>query len=120
MIIDAKQWKRRDSYGALNKAANKQYQRTKVLKQCPEAFSKLVTGILGQEPGIERNLPFLLIPLIVTLEDNESKLNENQVPLVSIYEFNAFLQELPNNLQYFKSIEVNKVIPQTKLGNNIV
>jgi len=115
LIIDAKQWKRKDSYGSLNKAANLQYNRIRALKQNPEAFSKLITSILGEEPHIKRHLPFILIPMMVTLEDNSIKLNENQIPLVSIYEFNGFLQEFPNNLDYFKSVQVDKVVLQKKL-----
>jgi len=115
LIIDAKQWKRKDSYGSLNKAANLQYNRIRALKQNPEAFSKLITSILGEEPHIKRHLPFILIPIMVTLEDNSIKLNENQIPLVSIYEFNGFLQEFPNNLDYFKSVQVDKVVLQKKL-----
>ena len=39
LIIDAKQWKRKDSYGAMNKAANLQYQRVIALKKNPETFA---------------------------------------------------------------------------------
>ncbi len=115
LIIDAKQWKRKDSYGSLNKAANLQYNRIRALKRNPEAFSKLITSILGEVPHIKRHLPFILIPIMVTLEDNSIKLNENQIPLVSIYEFNGFLQEFPNNLHYFKSVQVGKVVLQKRL-----
>jgi hypothetical protein len=115
LIIDAKQWKRKDSYGPLNKAANLQYNRTIALKQNPEAFSKLITSILGEEPFIKKYIPFILIPIMVTLEDNSIKLNENQIPLVSIYEFNAFLLEFPKNLHYFKTIQIDKVFLQKTL-----
>ncbi|MHA2393281.1 MAG: hypothetical protein ACXAEX_15175 [Promethearchaeota archaeon] len=114
LLIDAKQWKRKDSYGALNKAANLQYNRTKALKRNLDVFSHLVLQFLGDSSNLKKYLPFTLVPIMVTLEDNSSKLNENQVPLVSIYEFNAFLQELPNNLQYFKSVQIAKVITKEK------
>ncbi|MHA1931527.1 MAG: NERD domain-containing protein [Promethearchaeota archaeon] len=110
LIIDAKQWKRKDSYGLLNKAANKQYQRMVALKQNPEVFVKLLVEILGEELYHKKHLPFVLIALMATLEDNSNKLNDNQVPLVSIYELNAFLNELPNNLHYFKTIQVESVL----------
>ncbi|MFX0082764.1 MAG: NERD domain-containing protein [Candidatus Hodarchaeota archaeon] len=110
LIIDAKQWKRKDSYGSLNKAANLQYNRIRALQHNDEAFSKLIKTILGKDPQVKRHLPFILIPVMVTLEDNSIKLNENQIPLVSIYEFNVFLQEFPNYLHYFKSVQVNKVV----------
>jgi len=114
LVIDAKQWKRRDTYGLLNKAANKQYHRIVALKQNSMAFARLITEILGEEPNLKKHLPFILIPIMVTLEDNSSKLNDNQVPLVSIYELNAFLYELPNNLHYFKTIQIDRVILQKK------
>ncbi|MHA2036657.1 MAG: NERD domain-containing protein [Promethearchaeota archaeon] len=110
LIIDAKQWKRKDTYGLLNNAATKQYQQMIALKNNPEIFGKLVSEILGEEPNLKKHLPFILIPIMVTLEDNIIKLNDNQVPLVSIYELNAFLYELPNNLQYFETIQVESII----------
>jgi len=109
LIIDAKQWKRKDSFNSLNKAANLQFQRVRSLSQNPEIFSRLISSILGNLPNLKKHLPFTLIPMMVTLEDNSIKLNENQVPLVSIYEFNAFLHELPKNLHYFRTVQVNKV-----------
>ena len=115
LIIDAKQWKRKDSFGAINKAANLQYRRVKALKKNPEAFSNLIQKLLGVNPKVKRYLPFKSIPAMVSLEDNSIKLNDNQVPLVSIYNFNAFLQELQKNLRYFKVIEINKVNIQTQL-----
>ena len=114
LIIDAKQWRHRDTFGLLNKAANKQYHRMLALKQNPEVFSQLVTEILGEDPNLKKHLPFVLIPIMVTLEDNSIKLNDNQVPLVSIYELNAFLHELPNNLHYFKIIQVESVFLQNR------
>jgi len=109
LIIDAKQWKRRDTYGLLNRAATKQYNRMLKLTQNPEVFTKLITTILGEEHNLQKHLPFLLIPIMVTLEDNSIKLNDNQVPLVSIYELNSFIDELPNNLNYFKTIQVENI-----------
>ena len=109
LIIDAKQWKRRDTYGLLNKAATKQYHRMLALKKNPEVFTKLVTEILGEEPNLKKHLPFVVIPVMVTLENNSIKLNDDQVPLVSIYELNTFLYELPNNLHYFKTIQVESI-----------
>lgn len=116
LIIDGKQWKRKDSYGLLNKAANLQYRRIVALKNNPTVFSRLIIEILGDIPITRKYLPFTLVPIMVTLEDNSNKLNENLVPLVSIYKLNAFLQELPRNLQYFKSIQVDNV----NLQNNLV
>ncbi|MFW9866691.1 MAG: NERD domain-containing protein, partial [Candidatus Thorarchaeota archaeon] len=110
LIIDAKQWKRKDSFNSLNKAANLQFHRVKVLSKHPEIFSSLILKIRGNFADLKRHLPFTLIPMMVTLEDNSIKLSENQVPLVSIYEFNNFLHELPKNLQYFKTVQVNNVI----------
>lgn len=117
LVIDAKQWRRKDSYSSISKAANLQYERIKALKRNPESFSRLITLLLGEESNMKKCLPFTLIPIIVTLENNTIKLNEKQIPLVSIYEFNAFLQELPINLYYFKTIQIRKIGRQNKLDN---
>jgi hypothetical protein len=116
LVIDAKQWKRKDSYGPISKAANLQLDRIKALKRNPESFSKLLSLLTGEELNIKKYLPCTFIPLMVTLENNSIKLNENQIPLVSIYEFNAFLQELPNNLHYFKTIKIGKEFKQNNLN----
>lgn len=115
LIIDAKQWRRKDSFSAINKAADLQYRRVQALKQNPEVFSKLIEELMGVNPRIKKIIPFILVPLMVTIEDNHIKMNDNQVPLVSISSFNAFLQELPLNLQYFKTIKINKLNVQKQL-----
>ena len=115
LIIDAKQWKRKDTFSSLNKAANLQYHRVLALKQNPEVFSKLILDLVGTNMSVKKYLPFILIPIMVTIENNSIKINDNQIPLVSIYEFNSFLQELPNNLPYFKTIQINKIFVQKKL-----
>ncbi len=115
LLIDAKQWKRKDTYSSMNKAANLQYQRIIALEKNPDAFSKLIHSLLGINPNLKNYLPFNLIPIMVTLEDNFNKLNDNQVPLVSIYYFNTFLQELHKYLQYYKIIKIKSVNIQKKL-----
>jgi len=115
LIIDAKQWKRRDPFAAINKAADLQYQRVIALKKNPEVFSALIHKLLGKRPNVKKKLPFILIPLMVTLEDNSSRLNDSQVPLVSIYRLNAFLQEYPKYLHYYKTIVIKKVNIQRQL-----
>lgn len=116
LVIDAKQWKRKDSYSAMNKAANLQYQRVIALKKNPEIFSNLVQEILGLTyNNYNKRLPFTLIPLMVTVESNWIKINENSIPLVSILNLNSFLQELSENLQYFKTVLVEKITLQKQL-----
>ncbi len=115
LIIDAKQWKRKDTFSSLNKAANLQFRRVLALKQNSEVFSNLIMNLLEPSMSVKKYLPFILIPIMVTIEDNSIKINDNQIPLVSIYEFNSFLQELPNNLHYFKTIQINKINVQKKL-----
>lgn len=118
LIIDAKQWRRKDSYFSLNKAANLQCRRAIALKENPDVFSGLIKNILGKRLNLKKDFPFVLIPIIVTLEDNSNKINDNQIPLVSIYKFNSFLQELPKNLKYFKTIKIEHVIIEKKLQDN--
>ena len=115
LVIDAKHWRKKDSFSAINNAANMQYQRVLALKENPEIFSKLIQHLLGVNPKIKKQLPFILIPMMITLENNNSKMNDNQVPLVSIYYLNSFLQELPLNTHYCQTIKIKKVNIQTQL-----
>jgi len=115
LIIDAKQWKRKDSYSAINKAANLQLRRALALQKNIEIFSYLISNLLGKYNSIKSKLPFTLIPVMVTLEDNSIRINENNIPLVGIYYFNSFLQELKINLPYFNILKVNKILIQKKL-----
>ena len=116
LVIDAKQWKRKDSYSAMNKAANLQYQRVKALKKNPEIFSNLIQEILGLNyNNYKKRLPFILIPLMVTIEANWIKINDNSVPLVAIHNLNSFLQELSVNMQYFKTVTIEKISVQKQL-----
>ncbi|MHA2287826.1 MAG: hypothetical protein ACXABG_03460 [Promethearchaeota archaeon] len=115
LILDAKQWKRKDSYSAMNKAANLQYQRVVVLKRNPDVFSDLIQKLLGIKFKVSNRLPFTLIPIMVTLETNWIKINDNSIPLVGIYNLNSFLQELSINLQYFKTEKVSKINVQKQL-----
>ncbi|MHA1669051.1 MAG: hypothetical protein ACTSV5_00580 [Promethearchaeota archaeon] len=119
LLIDAKQWVNKDSYSAMNKAANHQYRRALALQLNPEIFSGMVQDILGISENIERRLPFVLVPAMVSLEQNHVKFNENDVPLVSIYQFNSFLQELTINMSYFKTIKINKLFIQKQLSTFI-
>jgi len=107
VLIDAKQWRRKDSFSSISKAADLQLRRAKALKKNPEFFSKLVQNLLGIKTKIRKRLPFILIPMM--------KINNNQIPLVSIYELNSFLQELPKNLPYFNTIQINKIFVQKNL-----
>ena len=117
LIIDAKQWRRKDSFSAINKAADLQLRRVQALKHNPEVFSKLIETLIGVNPRIRKRkrVPFILVPLMVTIEENYIRMNDNHVPLVSISSFNSFLQELPLNLEYFKTVKINKLNVQTQL-----
>ncbi|MFX0104797.1 MAG: hypothetical protein ACFE75_04850 [Candidatus Hodarchaeota archaeon] len=116
LLIDAKQWRRKDSFSSLNKVADSQYRRALALKRNPEIFSRLIQQLFGPKFNLKKRLPFLIIPFIVTLENNSIKINNNQIPLVSVYELNSFLQELQNNLQYFRLVKINKINRHKRLG----
>ena len=47
---------------------------------------------------------------------NRSKINDNQVPIVSISQLTSFIHELPMNLQYFRVVKINKVSIQKQLN----
>ncbi len=115
LLIDAKQWNRKDSFGAINKAANLQYQRAVALKENLEVLSGLVLKILGNSANPKKLMPLTLFPIIVALEDSWIKTNENQVPLVSIYTLNAFLQEFEWYIDSFQKVVINKIGFQSKL-----
>ncbi len=115
IVADAKQWRRKDSFSSINKAANLQYRRIIALKKNPEAFAKIIEDLFGINKKIREYLPFTLIPIMVTLEDNYIRINENQVPLVCISKFNAFLYEFQNYLDYYNTIKINKVTIQKQL-----
>ncbi|MHA1291984.1 MAG: hypothetical protein ACTSQJ_04880 [Promethearchaeota archaeon] len=110
LLIDAKQWRRKDSFSSINKAANLQYQRVLALKNNLNVFSDLIYKLLGYKPNIKKILPFVLVPIIVTLEENGNRLNDNQIPLVSIYKLNSFLQEYEKYLSYYKTIIISREI----------
>ena len=102
LLIDAKKWNRKDSFSAMNKAGNLQVQRAKALKNNISILSNLLNEI-GIKQKFEK---VIFIPFMVSLENNFVKLNENNVPFVSIYQLNSFLHELPLILSHFNTIEV--------------
>ncbi|MFX1301969.1 MAG: hypothetical protein ACFE9X_01295 [Promethearchaeota archaeon] len=116
LLIDAKQWRRKDSYLSLSKAADLQFRRAIALKKNPEIFFRLIHKLIGSKFNLKKRLPFIIIPVMATLEDNSIKINANQIPLVSINELNSFLQELQNNLQYFRIVKINRIIQQKRIA----
>lgn len=117
LIIDAKQWNKRDLFSSLNKAANLQFRRIIALHNNEEKLNNLVIKLFKSNNNVKKYLPLKLIPMIITLEESSFKTNNSRIPLVSIYKFNSFLQELKENIQYFKYIEIKKVILQKRLIN---
>ena len=115
LLIDAKQWKKRDIYSTINKAANLQYQRAQVLQKNPEILSNLMQSLIGQKINLKIRMPLIIIPLIVTFEENWIKISENYIPLVSIYRFNSFLQELRKNLSFFRTLKISKISLQKQI-----
>ena len=115
LIIDAKQWRRKDSYSAMNKAANLQFQRALALKKNPEIFSNLIQDLVNIKTNIQKRLPIILIPVMVSLESNWIKINDSSVPLVCVQNFNSFLQELRINLEYFRTIKISHINIQKQL-----
>ena len=115
LIIDAKQWNKKDSFSAMNHAANLQYRRVKALKKNPEIFTNLIHELLGPKPRLKRHLPLNLIPLMVTLEDNSVLFNNKDIPLVSIYKFSGFLREFQDLLNLYPSEKIKKISLQQRL-----
>jgi hypothetical protein len=115
LIIDAKQWNKKDSFAAMNHAANLQYQRVKALKKNPIIFSNLIHRLMGPKPRLKKYLPLNLIPLMVTLEENSILLNNKAIPLVSIYKFSGFLREFPNLLDNYKTEKIETISIQKRI-----
>jgi len=115
LLIDAKQWNRRDSFSAINKAANLQLRRAKALSKNPYILGNLLKELNRKKEEIKKYLPLKILSLMVTLEESSIKLSNKKIPLVSIYRFNSFLRELSDNSFYFNIIEVDKISVQETL-----
>ena len=100
LLIDAKQWKRKDSFSAMNKAGDLQVERANALVHNPEIINTLLKE-LGMRKIAEK---MILIPFMVSLEQNFIRINDNNVPLVSIFQLNSFLQDLFLNISNYKTI----------------
>lgn len=115
LVIDAKQWKRRDIYSSMNKAANLQYQRVIALDKNRDIFSNLIHKLVKSAQQVRGILPITLLPIMVTLEENGIRINDNHIPLVAIDKLNSFLQEFPNYLDYYTTVEIEKISMQKTL-----
>ncbi len=117
LIIDAKQWFKRSPSQAISNAANLQYQRGLALIQNPEILNELLSKLLNsfkhkKKKPVKRYGLLKLVPLMVTLEENFMKLNENHVPLVCINRLNSFLNELGITLDKFHYLIFNNFSPK--------
>ncbi|MBD3341964.1 MAG: hypothetical protein GF353_22885 [Candidatus Lokiarchaeota archaeon] len=115
LMIDAKQWKRRDPFSIINRVADLQYQRAIALKKNPDIFSELITKLAQPDKTLKKKLPISIIPCIVTLEDSGCRRNDNKIPLIPISKFNSFLGELSDFVDKYKIIKINRITLQKKL-----
>jgi len=115
LVIDAKQWRNRDLYSSISKAADLQFQRVIALKKNPEIFSNLIQELIGFKQDVRKRLPLLLIPMMVTLEESFNRINDHSIPIVSIYKLGSFLREFELYLEVFKSIEIKSLNIQKPL-----
>jgi len=106
LVIDAKKWKKRDPFSALNKAANKQYIRALSLSKDEIALSDVLKNLKSPDLKVKKKSMLKIIPLLVTLENCHFKINENDIPIVSIFQFNNFLHELDKNIYFFNVINI--------------
>ncbi|TFF98172.1 MAG: hypothetical protein EU547_02260 [Promethearchaeota archaeon] len=121
LIIDAKEWIRRSPFASLNNAANLQYQRGIALTKNPKILKNLLNKLIDSPERFkklfEKSFPLKLIPIMVTLEDNYVRLNQKQIPFVSIHQLTSFLSELEienKKSLYYKCITISKNIFQEK------
>ncbi len=92
IVIDCKHWRMRSHRSSKLKRAVKEHKRR------TEALANNLLSLKGKL-GISRWKEAILIPLLVTLY-NERLMVYEQVPLVSIYKLNSFLQEVWKALDY--------------------
>jgi len=120
LLIDAKHWNcRTNNLSSINKASELQLRRLHALIKNPEAITKLIDIFLNQSEvqKVKTLMPFKLIPIIVTLIENKIKLSFFQVPLVSIFHLNRFIQEFDYNQKYFVSEKIFNINIQKNLIN---
>jgi len=120
LLIDAKHWNcRTNNLSAINRAAKLQSRRMRALIKNPDVISKLITILLNQNElqKIKAFMPFKLIPMIVTLIENKVKLSYIQVPIVSIFHLNRFIQEFDFNEKFFIYEIITNITIQKNLTN---
>lgn len=120
LLIDAKHWNcRTNNLSAINKASKLQSRRMCALIKNPDVISKLITILLNQNElqKIKAFMPFKLIPMIVTLIENKVKLSYIQVPIVSIFHLNRFIQEFDFNEKFFIYEIITNITIQKNLTN---
>jgi len=118
LLIDAKHWNSKtNNYSSVNKASKLQKRRVQALEKNTEAFSKLILSFYStyKIKSLKSLLPFKLIPVVVTLNDNKCKLSYGQVPIVSIFELNTFIQELSFNMSLFYFEQIHNLYFQKSL-----
>ena len=118
LLIDAKHWNNKtNNYSSVNKASILQKRRVQALEKNLEVSSNLISSLFSayKFKKIKSLLPFKLIPVVVTLNENKCKLSYGQVPIVSIFELNTFIQELSFNMNYFYFEQLNSLYIQKSL-----
>ena len=113
LLIDAKEGFKRSPQQKISKAANLQFQRGLALKNNPKSLAQLLLELFksfkNRNKKIAASFPLKIIPFMVTLEENQMKLNENHLPLVCINRLNSFLNELGINLERFHYLKLEKI-----------
>nr|MDO8085106.1 restriction endonuclease [Candidatus Sigynarchaeum springense] len=108
-FIDAKNWDyhTNSSTARILEAANEQYQRCVALGETLPVLSDLL---------FEMNLQWnkcIIMPMVVTLLD--PPVRDFFVPIVSILQFNGFMQEFTSNMDTYKKKYVSGIPIQTQL-----
>jgi len=93
LCVDCKHWKRGWRTAAITKAVQAQIERTKALAEDFTSYS--------QKAGLERWEGALLIPIVMSLIPGPRKFFDN-VPVVSILQFQDFINELPAQAHLLK------------------
>jgi predicted nucleic acid binding AN1-type Zn finger protein len=118
LLIDAKHWScKTNNQSSINKASELQLRRMYAMAKNPDVISKLIPMLLNhyKTQKVKNFIPFKMIPIIVTLVENKIRLTYSQVPIVSIFHLNKFIQELDFNQKYFVFEKISNITIQKRI-----
>jgi Holliday junction resolvase-like predicted endonuclease len=115
LFIDAKHWNTKTaSPSSLKTAADKQVIRAQNLAKNPQAAGRLLQKL--KHSSSKKFKTHQIYPIILVSSNLARNTIENGVPILSFNKFNEFLNHFYHFKPQLKSIPLDKVVFQTKLG----